>query len=293
MMCAGPMKNLVRFTTLFWMLICLPAWPTEPSEDARANLRRAERDLAVSRAAARRVEERLEALKENPAATPEQIEAMEAYAVEIRALVRVREQTLEDLRTMAGEPLDAPGPEVLEGMAVFGEAVAGVPDAKDPETEPERLDREFEASLEAFDAAILEHERKLEDWMAVRISKGEKEAAGHQSAAAEAEELLRAMGVDPGTGGAEAAGSETAEAGDATGEAGEETAGRTAAASGETAGAEEPGGKAKGGEAGDRPPREDEDIVARQLREAAEKETDPVLREKLWKEYEAYLDGRS
>jgi hypothetical protein len=28
-------------------------------------------------------------------------------------------------------------------------------------------------------------------------------------------------------------------------------------------------------------------------REAAENETDPVLREKLWKEYEAYLDGRS
>ena len=32
----------------------------------------------------------------------------------------------------------------------------------------------------------------------------------------------------------------------------------------------------------------DDDIVARQLREAAEKETDPVLKEKLWKEYEAY-----
>ena len=33
------------------------------------------------------------------------------------------------------------------------------------------------------------------------------------------------------------------------------------------------------------------DIVARQLREAAEKETDPVLKEKLWKEYEAYKKG--
>ena len=32
----------------------------------------------------------------------------------------------------------------------------------------------------------------------------------------------------------------------------------------------------------------DDDIVARQLREAAEQETDPVLKEKLWKEYEAY-----
>jgi hypothetical protein len=35
----------------------------------------------------------------------------------------------------------------------------------------------------------------------------------------------------------------------------------------------------------------DDDIVARQLREAAEQETDPVLKEKLWKEYEAYRKG--
>lgn len=33
---------------------------------------------------------------------------------------------------------------------------------------------------------------------------------------------------------------------------------------------------------------EDDDLVARQLREAAEKETDPELREKLWKEYQDY-----
>ncbi|MGD8770655.1 MAG: hypothetical protein PVJ06_11500, partial [Desulfobacterales bacterium] len=32
----------------------------------------------------------------------------------------------------------------------------------------------------------------------------------------------------------------------------------------------------------------DDDIVARQLREAAEEETDPELRKKLWKEYEHY-----
>jgi hypothetical protein len=35
--------------------------------------------------------------------------------------------------------------------------------------------------------------------------------------------------------------------------------------------------------------REDEDIVARQLREAAENETDPELKKKLWEEYEEYM----
>jgi hypothetical protein len=37
---------------------------------------------------------------------------------------------------------------------------------------------------------------------------------------------------------------------------------------------------------------EDDDIVARQLREAAEKETDPELRKKLWKEYETYKKNK-
>ena len=36
---------------------------------------------------------------------------------------------------------------------------------------------------------------------------------------------------------------------------------------------------------------ENDDLVARQLREAAEKETDPELREKLWKEYIDYKNS--
>lgn len=35
----------------------------------------------------------------------------------------------------------------------------------------------------------------------------------------------------------------------------------------------------------------DDDVVARQLREAAESETDPVLRKKLWQEYKDYKNG--
>ena len=47
------------------------------------------------------------------------------------------------------------------------------------------------------------------------------------------------------------------------------------------------------GERKDVPPTsDDDDIVARQLREAAEKETDPELRAKLWKEYEDYKKGQ-
>ena len=41
----------------------------------------------------------------------------------------------------------------------------------------------------------------------------------------------------------------------------------------------------------DIPDARDDDIVARQLREAATHEADPVLREKLWDEYRKYKKG--
>ncbi len=41
----------------------------------------------------------------------------------------------------------------------------------------------------------------------------------------------------------------------------------------------------------DTPDGSDDDVVARQLREAAEKETDPELKKKLWEEYRKYKQG--
>ena len=41
----------------------------------------------------------------------------------------------------------------------------------------------------------------------------------------------------------------------------------------------------------DIPAATDDDVLARQLREAAMNETDPELREKLWDEYRRYIEG--
>ncbi len=41
------------------------------------------------------------------------------------------------------------------------------------------------------------------------------------------------------------------------------------------------------------PTSDGDDVVARQLREAAEKETDPVMKEKLWEEYKKYKEATS
>lgn len=50
-------------------------------------------------------------------------------------------------------------------------------------------------------------------------------------------------------------------------------------------------GNAAASSPGGEKPDRDEDIVARQLREAAEKETDPELKKKLWEEYRRYTSS--
>jgi len=65
-------------------------------------------------------------------------------------------------------------------------------------------------------------------------------------------------------------------------------------------GTEQTAGSAPGsGSAGNRsntpddiPDGSDDDVIARQLREAAEKETDPELQKKLWEEYRRYKSGK-
>lgn len=124
--------------------------------------------------------------------------------------------------------------------------------------------------------------------------------------------------LDPTTGSGSEEGTGAGDRGDGTGEAGDgqgqgdgtERDG-TGAGTGSTAGGagtgraggtnQQGGGGGVGGGAlggsgpntvpADIPDGSDDDIVARQLREAAMKETDPELREKLWQEYRDYRKG--
>ncbi|MGH8196540.1 MAG: hypothetical protein ACRETI_00055, partial [Steroidobacteraceae bacterium] len=88
---------------------------------------------------------------------------------------------------------------------------------------------------------------------------------------------------------------------------GPRTGGLESTGTGEGTGTEEAGapeseqGGVGGGGAGGRGPTsipadipdgKDDDIVARQIREAAMKETDPELRAALWEEYRRYKKGR-
>jgi hypothetical protein len=141
------------------------------------------------------------------------------------------------------------------------------------------LDKEFNESLAQFD------DRLLKEMDAIRAGSTKKLQDLAQEAA-EAAKRLRDKGVDVDTSGGKS--SEETDAQKETSESGRETETTGGAADTKTARDSSKGGSGASADDRHRTDYEDDDIVARQLREAAENETDPELKEKLWQEYEEY-----
>jgi hypothetical protein len=163
-----------------------------------------------------------------------------------------------------------------ENNADTRQAMAGLPlpqSTPSPPTGPEFrtvLERQLAASLAAFDSQLEQERERLEQ------AQAERRAADFGPP----DETLDGA-VDQTDGAGPSYGYET----------------RTAAAAGNVPESEprrsndtaaEPPDVAAGPTPEDIPDGQDDDIVARQIREAAEQETDPELREKLWEEYRKY-----
>jgi hypothetical protein len=158
------------------------------------------------------------------------------------------------------------------------------------------IDRRIDGSFEIYDRRIREAQEALDK---------EREKNG-------------VSGGDPGGGGAAAGGGGSAGGGGPAGSAGGGSSasrgGTSASRGGSSSGGSSSGGRpgsvrevtpggsgtsSTGGASGSGPQSvpsdvgsgSDDDIVARQLREAAMKEKDPELREKLWQEYRDYKKG--
>jgi hypothetical protein len=80
-------------------------------------------------------------------------------------------------------------------------------------------------------------------------------------------------------------------AANASGTAAIPTAGTNATTRGRATGRPPPPKRGDGAAMADLPDAKDDDIIARQLREAAMQESDPELKEKLWEEYRRYKKG--
>jgi hypothetical protein len=186
----------------------------------------------------------------------------------------------------------------LEGTQPHTASAAALPaDFNRGQTDAERialLDAELGGSLHAFDEELLREQRELAEKS--RSSSGESGdgADGGDGASGKAGEGQGGEGEekagDMSAGSAEggSAGTEQQSKAEETGKAG----GDAAEANDKVAsagGASEPGTHAgRSPPPPDIPDGKDDDIVARQLREAAETEQDPELRKKLWDEYRKY-----
>jgi hypothetical protein len=144
------------------------------------------------------------------------------------------------------------------------------------------IDRRFDETFAVFDARMRKEQETLSQERAGRAgSAGGSGAEGQEGQ--EGQEGREGLEGQEGqeSGGASGTGSEGGQGGD------------VAAGSGTQGGGGGVGGGAKGGSGSrdipaDIPDGRDDDIVARQLREAAMKEMDPELRERLWEEYRKY-----
>jgi len=158
-------------------------------------------------------------------------------------------------------------------------AAGGSPSGGGPGTEAQTsgektgaLDEELAGSLEEFDGMLLK-EQKMQTER--REELGDASRTGGGSAAGSG-----GSGGSPGSAPQSGAGSSA----NSTGQGGGDSSGGTPAAGGSGGGS----GAPVPSDVGDG---NDDDIVARQLREAAMKEEDPALREKLWQEYRDYKKG--
>jgi hypothetical protein len=191
-------------------------------------------------------------------------------------VARLHREVAEDCVALAGVGLPLPPDLGCPSLPPLVLAPAAIDQAAEQTVDEQitALDAELFAGLGEFDEMLLREQER------VRAAAPMTDAAG-------------GGGGGTGDGGTAegTAGAEGAENGE--GEYGTESGGDNGASS-STGGGAGPGAQRQGGRQGtppDIPDGSDDDVVARQLREAAEKETDPELKKKLWEEYRKYKKG--
>jgi hypothetical protein len=213
----------------------------------------------------------------------------DAEAADYAAWIRQLEDRVRDdcaaLKSSAADPLPADLP--CRDLPVHNPAPAAI-DIAGETTQAEKTSRMVEqlnGSLGEFDERLLREQDRVRARTprdrASSSGSGQAGAAG-QGSAGDAGKEGSAGGDAEGRGSGELAGGQPGSDSDASGEM--NTSGRQG-----TPGKPLPGAKTPPPD--DIPDGSDDDVVARQLREAAEQETDPELKKKLWEEYRRYKAG--
>ncbi len=264
--------------------------------------------IALDRARHRAVHDLAEK-KQNASLEKKQQQDYEKFIIFLTVKI---DEYCQQLRTEVGEAAveDLPCP---EGDQAFGAVQAG--SVQTSEEQVAELESLLVDSLEQFDDKLLKEEERLaarqpkdretgygygtsQDQGSGGGTAGTGQTSGQGSGSSQSTGSEGTAGQDSQdseTDGTRAA-QETGGSATGTGEEGTATTGK-GAGSGEGAGppVEEGGAEQSDGRSSQPGKVEletgDDDVVARQLREAAEKETDPELKKKLWEEYRKYKEG--
>lgn len=264
---------------------------TAAHADPMSELARARHDLAISEQVLARVSEQADKARSDPATAPRERERLDEYLAQVRELVAQNRKRVRSLEESAQSA--AAG---LPGGA--GSGATGVSGAATNAEEVAALDARLSGSLTEFDQLLLEEARKAQ--ARAPASGSSRAYAGGSSAKAGGKGSGQSgedgPGRKAGSKGTEQSGADGSRAGSAS-----TSADGTTDPQQKGAGPGSPGGRIDGTDPGAPgataavPPDvgngSDDDIVARQIRRAAETERDPELREKLWDEYRKYKQG--
>jgi hypothetical protein len=274
-----------------------------PSEEINTAIASAREDLRSSTATEKRVAAELERMKTEGTASPDTIADYELYLERVRAMVAQNRETLRQLEQLqARQTISTAG---ADRTGAAEETSSGAIPEEQLVDEVDALDREFDQSLAAFDEMLLkelelirmqsaERMRDLSDEAAAAAERLRRKGIDIEAEESEPEGESETSEADTVDSGAPEADAEVQEPAAESGQGPTDRNGPEGVSDEDVARSDDNGGATPGApaESSRRTGVEDDDIVARQLREAAEKETDPELKEKLWKEYEDYKRGQ-
>ena len=255
-------------------------------------LESARKDLRISIATQEQIASDLAKLKKSGDASPDMVEDYKRYLNRVQAMVAENRKTVAKIEALHARYDIRKAP---DGSAYSDDTEAMInPAIPEEQTVDElvALDRQLDSSLAQFDEMLLKELGLIQ----AKSSERMRDLAGEAAAAAK---RLRDQGIEINTDLEE----ESADSGQESTRAQETVEmDKNASETGKQIKSEEnkdeseltardpsrEGVEGSGNHPKNRYDPKDDDIVARQLREAAEGETDPELREKLWKEYESY-----
>jgi hypothetical protein len=239
--------------------------------------------LQISQETERRIAGALAALKASGSASEEAVQDYETYLKSVEAMTAENRKVVEQMEAAyAARDASAGDSSNQRSPGAGGNSSdLNIPEENTVD-QVAALDRQLDTSLAKFDGMLLKEMDEIQADSSKRLRDLAEEAA-------EAAGRLREQGYASGSGSSQSSDESQSETSTAsqTGSEGQRTGNETAARD-----ESRKGGEGSSGRDQRRARYEDDDIVARQLREAAENETDPELKEKLWKEYEEYKKSR-